>query len=134
MRAKILTSLFIALSLLNIAAVNAREIRVPFTANHQSPSSFSTITNITCFIQQNRVSLNWTVSSNQLAEQFIVEKSADGKNFSTAALVFGTDKTDTDNYRFFEKAKSKKIFYRIKIVYKDQTVEYSSIIIAAEKN
>lgn len=121
-------------SLLSNAAANATTNKVPFTANPQSPFFFSSITDITCVIQQNRVSLNWTVSSNQLAEQFIIEKSVDGKSFSTAALVFGTDKTDTDNYRFFEKATAKKLYYRIKIIYKDQTAEYSSVITAGEKN
>ncbi len=59
---------------------------------------------------------------------FEIEKSIDGKNFSMAALVFGTDKTETDNYMFYEKATKKKMMYRVKVINKDQTVDYSSII------
>ena len=72
--------------------------------------------------------LQWIVSENENAAQFEVEKSTDGKNFSMAALVFGTDKTATDNYQFYEKAGKKKVAYRIKIINKNQTIDYSSVI------
>ncbi|MEI9945669.1 MAG: hypothetical protein WDN26_15810 [Chitinophagaceae bacterium] len=118
---------------LNSLANTSNEI--PF-ASTQLPSSFapelqiSKITGFNANIQNNRVSLNWTVDTNQDTNQFEVERSTDGKSFTMAALVFGTDKTDTDQYQFFEKAKSKKLYYRIKILHKDQTVSYSDTIIA----
>ena len=59
---------------------------------------------------------------------FELQRTTDGKNFTTAALVFGTDKNDTDSYEFYEKAKSKKAAYRLKIIYKDQSVEFSPVI------
>ena len=61
---------------------------------------------------------------------FEIEKSRDGKDFKMAALVFGTEKTGDENYRFFEKAVAKKVYYRIKIVGKDNTVKYSEVLIA----
>ena len=79
-------------------------------------------------INNNKAILQWTVSDNENAAQFEVEKSTDGKKFSMAALVFGTDKMATDNYQFYEKTTNKKMVYRIKIINKNQTVDYSSII------
>jgi len=61
---------------------------------------------------------------------FEIEKSTNGKAFKTAALVFGTEKTGDENYKFFEKAVSKKIYYRIKMVGKNNSVIYSEVLIA----
>lgn len=72
--------------------------------------------------------LNWTVGENETAERFEIEKSSDGKNFTLAALVFGTDKPETGNYRFYEKAGSKKIIYRIKLINKNRETHYSTIV------
>jgi hypothetical protein len=79
-------------------------------------------------ISNNKVILNWIVGANETADKFEVEKSTDGKTFTMAALVFGTDKTETDNYMFYEKASKQKILYRIKMINKNQHAEYSSVI------
>jgi hypothetical protein len=68
------------------------------------------------------------VNKNEDAYQFEIEKSTDGSNFSLAALVFGTDKEAIEQYKFFEKAQSSKIYYRVKIVLRDQTSRYSDTI------
>jgi hypothetical protein len=112
----------------------------PFTA--ATPSSFSLvmhnsrITAFTCSYntEKKRFWLNWTVDHNQETNQFEIEKSSDGKNFTMAALVFGTDKSDSDNYQFYEKARSKKMYYRIKIIYKDNSTEYSDIMVVELKS
>ena len=77
----------------------------------------------------NKVSMQWVITENETAEQFEVERSVDGKNFSTAALVFGTDKAQTETYMFYEKNISKKVSYRIKCIDKNQTVTYSDILV-----
>ena len=79
-------------------------------------------------IKSDRVLLNWAINKNQVADKFEVERSIDGKNFVMAALVFGTDQPDKEEYRFYEKNKKVKSFYRIKIIHKDHTVDYSAII------
>jgi hypothetical protein len=76
----------------------------------------------------NKIELQWMVNENQEVNQFEIEKSIDGKNFKTAALVFGTDKTNTDSYMFYEKAADKKISYRIKITDNNGAISYSDII------
>lgn len=112
----------------------AAQHKIPFTAT--TPPSFSVtvttpvaiITSFNYSVTGNKVMLNWSVTANQAADQFMVEKSIDGKNFVMAALVFGTDKPDTDSYMFYEKHTKAKVSYRIKLVNKDQTIVYSDII------
>jgi hypothetical protein len=126
---------FIILVALRIAyqPSNEQSDRVPFAS--PSPLSSSTIfiapaklINITGSISNHKVILNWVVGENESADKFEVEKSADGKTFTMAGLVFGTDKPETDNYQFYEKAGHKKILYRIKLINKNRQAEYSSVI------
>ena len=79
-------------------------------------------------ISNSKVILNWVVVENETADQFEVEKSHDGKNFILAGLVFGTDKPETDNYQFYEKAGNQKVSYRIKLINKNRKTEYSPVI------
>ena len=79
-------------------------------------------------ISNNRVFLQWEVNENETADQFEVEKSTDGKNFTIAALVFGTDKPETGKYWFYEKANTRKFYYRIKMINKNRQSEYSAVI------
>ena len=72
--------------------------------------------------------LNWTVGENETADRFEIEKSTDGKNFTMAALVFGTDKSETGTYQFYEKAGKQKVLYRVKLINKNQEVHYSTVI------
>jgi hypothetical protein len=105
----------------------------PFT----SPTSHPVLTfsmppakliSINASISNNKVMLNWVVNENETADKFEIEKSTDGKTFTMAALVFGTDKTETDNYMFYEKAGKQKILYRIKMISKNQQTAYSEVI------
>jgi len=80
-------------------------------------------------IQQKKIFLQWSVNENQSADNFTIEKSADGRNFQVAALAFGSDTPGLGEYKFYEKAGNRKTSYRIKLVNKDQKVEYSDIII-----
>jgi hypothetical protein len=79
-------------------------------------------------LSNNRVILNWVIAENKAADKFEIEKSTDGKNFSMAALIFGTEEIDTANYQFYEKATGKKIYYRLKVIDKNNTVSYSNVL------
>lgn len=83
---------------------------------------------ITGSIRNHIVTLHWVVGENETADKFEVEKSINGKPFTMAALVFGTDKPENDKYQFYEKAVHKKILYRIKLINKNRQAEYSAII------
>jgi hypothetical protein len=105
---------------------NAQSDRAPFASPvFIAPAK---LINITGSISNHKVILNWVVGENETADRFEVERSTDGKTFTMAALVFGTDKTETDKYMFFEKADKKKVLYRIKMINKNQQAEYSSVI------
>ena len=90
-----------------------------------TPASFITVSGAA---HSGKFLLEWEVKDNETAYQFEVEKSTDGKNFTMAALVFGTDKAATDTYQFYEKAARQKTIYRIRIVNKNRTTEYSRLI------
>lgn len=112
--------------------VYSNETGTLFTSPSPLPSTTNSITakviSINGNINNGKMLLQWIVTKNEDAAQFEIEKSSNGKDFAMAALVFGTDKPETDNYMFFEKATKKKMMYRVKIINKDQTVEYSSTI------
>jgi hypothetical protein len=96
------------------------------TGEGQSPA----ILNFSYSKRDKKIVLNWVADKNQSANQFEIEKSKDGKRFSMAALVLGTDRDGKETYQFFEKSASKKMFYRIKIINKDNSIEYSDVLIA----
>lgn len=80
-----------------------------------------------------KVYLQWAITENETAERFEVERSADGKKFSTAALVFTSEKEGDEMYRFYESSVNEKIFYRLKMYGKNSKAEYSQIL-ALKKN
>ena len=104
----------------SFATINAKSI--------SDDASSASIIYFNGMIKKERVLLNWIIDKNQEADKFEVERSFDGKNFVMAALVFGTDEPHKVKYQFYEKNKNVKVFYRIKIIQKDFSVEYSAII------
>ena len=107
--------------------------QAPFASPSALPASTISVApakliSITGSIQDHKVILNWVIAENETADKFEVEKSTDGKTFSMAAIVFGTDKSETDHYLFYEKADRQKTLYRIKMINKNQQAEYSSVI------
>lgn len=101
----------------------------PFTSTTTIPAVPS-VMEIKAVIADQKVLLNWKAEENQLINLFEIEKSVDGKNFTLAALVFGTDKTAAEDYRFFEKNNGKKVTYRVKILSKDKQIYYSAPVTA----
>lgn len=123
----------IAIVALRIAYHPADADVAPFTSPASNTSTTTTppahVINLNGYVNQNRIILNWVVGENETADQFVVEKSSDGKNFSMAALVFGTDQPVTGKYQFYEKAGNHKVTYRIKLVNKDHRTEYSDVVV-----
>ena len=113
--------------------VHAQSDQAPFASPSALPASTISVApakliSISGSIQNHKVILNWVIAENETADKFEVEKSTDGKTFSMAAIVFGTDKSETDQYQFYEKTDRQKTLYRIKIINKNQQAEYSSVI------
>ncbi len=101
----------------------------PFTST-TTVATVPAIVGLKAVVNNQKVQLNWKTEENQQVNLFEVEKSTDGKNFSLAALVFSTDKTDAEEYFFFEKNTGKKMVYRVKIISKDKQVYYSAPVTA----
>ena len=104
----------------------------PFTST-TTVATVPAIVGLKAVVNNQKVQLNWKTEENQQVNLFEVEKSTDGKNFSLAALVFSTDKTDAEEYFFFEKNTGKKMVYRVKIISKDKQVYYSAPVTKRKK-
>jgi len=85
--------------------------------------------------KNNKVTLNWTVADNETVNSFEVERSTNGRDFTTVAVVFASEKMGTENYMFYETATSNdKIMYRLKMIDKGHDVDYSKILIFNSRN
>jgi hypothetical protein len=82
-------------------------------------------------VNHNKVILNWVTADNESTGMFEIEKSENGSDFEMIALVFGSEKKESDNYMFFEKVGKQKVFYRIKIIDRNKRVSYSSVVTIA---
>ncbi|HKZ64853.1 MAG TPA: hypothetical protein VJ111_00790 [Chitinophagaceae bacterium] len=126
-----LGSLMIAFSLIHQKSAFAQTdyvAKVTMQQEYHSAITVATVLNFKGIINNNRVLLNWTLDKNQVVDQIEVERSGDEKTFVMAGLVFGTDKPDKAEYLFYEKNRKTKLFYRLRIINKDRTVIYSSVI------
>jgi hypothetical protein len=80
-------------------------------------------------INNDKISLQWTIDENETADRFELEKSSDGENFSIAALVFTSEKAGEENYMFYERPKKiNTVYYRLKIYTKSQDINYSKVL------
>lgn len=78
------------------------------------------------------VDLKWTTAMERNASHFEVEKSVDGKNYSTAGIVFAFGNTSEEaRYAFTDKnintSKPGVIYYRLRTVDNDGSSEYSYV-------
>ncbi len=76
------------------------------------------ITGFTVSANENKVVLDWKTDGTLATNYFEVQKSADGINFKTIALVLGPDpkQTSGDSYGFFDKNLAKNLkqsYYRL---------------------
>lgn len=76
-------------------------------------------------LQQNKVVLNWQISSAE-GVQFIIEKSVDGKNFVSIGTEIGKQSSE---YNFVDNKLSGKQYYRLKLMQKDGGISYSKIVL-----
>jgi len=80
--------------------------------------------------KNNKVTLNWTVADNEIANNFEIERSFNGRDFTTVGVVFASEKMGTENYMFYETTSgTDKVMYRLKMIDKNHEVNYSRILI-----
>jgi len=77
-----------------------------------------------------KINISWTITENELASFFELEKSLDGKSFSTCAIIFATSKNGSEHYSLNEKTNGQSLVaYRIKLIYKSSVVFYSNALV-----
>jgi hypothetical protein len=82
----------------------------------------------------NKVTLNWTVADNETVSHFEVEKSLNGRDFTTAAIVFASEKTGIEDYQYAETINgTDKVMYRLKMFDKGHDIDYSKILVFQAK-
>jgi hypothetical protein len=85
-------------------------------------------------LTNNKAQLQWSVAENENGNYFEVQKSVDGKNFTSIGLVFTSNETET-KYAFKEGSDLVGTsYYRLKIVNKDRSVVYSKIVVLRNEN
>jgi hypothetical protein len=85
--------------------------------------------------KNNKVTLNWTVADNETVNKFEIQRSTNGKDFSTVAIVFGTEKMGTEKYMYYETNNSTdKVMYRLKMTDKGNDADYSKILVFQSKS
>lgn len=131
MTIKILTVITLFLQLTATAQAPASAAN-PFTSatNTIPDTAQPSFTELKAAVEKQKVLLNWTVADNQAINLFEIEKSTDGRHFTVAALVFGTDKPAEDQYLFFEKSTGEKVTYRVRMISKSNKVIYSAPVTA----
>jgi hypothetical protein len=84
--------------------------------------------------KNNKVTLNWTAATNETVDHFEVERSVNGKDFTTVAMVFATEKYGTEDYMYYGTTNSNdKVMYRLKMFDKGQDIDYSKILVFQSK-
>lgn len=105
------------------APVNQRSASVCITTTDQPA-----IQSFTAARQSAKSQLSWSITENAKADRIEVEKSTDNRQFTLAAIVWCSENPTTDHYSFFEKAANDKVYYRLKLIRKDETVSYSNVL------
>jgi len=125
---KILLSLAAAVIMIAASAQQVKTGDAPVSQNNNTIKLLS----FSGTLENNKVLLNWAISSNETTDRFEVERSTDNLNFNTAALVFTSEKSGNESYKYFESPSfNGKIYYRLKI-YEGQAVSYSKVITFAK--
>jgi len=79
--------------------------------------------------------LTWTIASNQAVNSFEIEKSTNGRDFKTIAVLTATEKFNTENYTYADTANSaEKTMYRLRVLIRSSQHDfYSRIILVKSK-
>ena len=84
-------------------------------------------------LNNNKISLQWAVAENENNDHFEVEKSTDGNDFITAAVVMASEKSGTEGYTFNETMKSEKIYYRLRMFDNNRVATFSKTLLFENK-
>lgn len=74
------------------------------------------------------ITISWKVSENETGDYFVVERSDDGKSFTSIGTVSTDGLNGTRDYSLTDKAPGVTSYYRLKLVNKDNSFGYSKIL------
>ena len=83
--------------------------------------------------RESSVELKWSVAQNENGKEFQIEKSTDGKTFTSVATVPSSVKTGSENYAYNDAGVSVNTFYRVKLVDRNTQPSYSNTLMIAKK-
>ena len=119
----------LALILISSIEVSAQSAAAPQGAVKPAPTPLK-ITSFNGSISDKKILLDWSVTENETGAHFELEKSFDGKNFATSAVVLISTKTGIEKYSFQENVEFKgTAYYRIKMVNRNMSFYYSRILV-----
>ena len=84
-------------------------------------------------LNNGKIRLQWSVAENENNDHFEVEKSTDGAEFTTAAIVMASSKPGSESYSINETMKTEKVYYRLRMLDNNKAVTFSKTLIFATK-
>ncbi|HEX2606448.1 MAG TPA: T9SS type A sorting domain-containing protein [Flavisolibacter sp.] len=82
-----------------------------------------------------KVQLNWAVTANEIGDHFEIEQSTNGRNFVTRGVVMTSEKQGDESYTFTDEATTtENVYYRLKVVSKDEVAVYSNVLSFRSQN
>jgi hypothetical protein len=84
-------------------------------------------------LNNNKISLQWAVAENENNDHFEVEKSTDGNDFITAAVVMASSKSGAESYSINETMKSEKVYYRLRMFDNNRIATFSKTLLFENK-
>ncbi|UAY51277.1 hypothetical protein [Ferruginibacter albus] len=110
----------------NSSSQAANRFQIIFNGDNALPVTF---TSVKAGKQQNKAAVQWNVENQTNIKEYIVERSADGKNFSQAAIVNANTNSSTTSYNWTDDASiTGDSYYRIISVDLDGTTQNSQVV------
>lgn len=76
-----------------------------------------------------KAQLRWSVAENEAGAYFEVLRSSDGKNFSSAGVIFASAKEGAESYNFADGTKTVQVhYYKLTLVNKNRSTSTSTVI------
>ena len=77
----------------------------------------------------NECKISWRVANNEVVNKFELQRSLNGTDYSTVAVIHTSYKKGTEAYTYNEqRAESSKLMYRLKMTSNGQEIYYSAIL------
>lgn len=121
----------------NLGACMQDNRPLPVTANEQLNAMTPSVPSISGFRavqQKEKAVLTWTVEQNAAADYFEVEKTIDGIHYTSAGMVFASEKQGSEKYPFKESCSNSQTKYRIRIITRNKEVILSETIGLSNEN